>query len=195
MLKRAPFAFVLSLGLHLGFLGLLLFWPLSHSPSPYGTTLEMLPVPGAANDSPRAPKPRNAPAPEIGLGHNAAPPAADIVPVEGAGASAGTVGVSDGVVASIKERYRFELRQFLAQNRRYPAKARALGQTGTVEVNFTVLPDGSFTAVSLFSPSPHASLNQEATDLFQRLGKFRPLPPEFGDRLELRLPIVFTLRE
>lgn len=172
--KKAIFSISLSLSLHIAFLGLLLFWHGKSPPMPLGVSLEVLPF--------------------VGEGRSPAPAVRSERAGPSHGAERGPIGVVGGEAVVAKERYLFELRLYLDRNKKYPARARALGQAGKVLVRFSVLGDGSFTDVRLLGECPYESLNREASALFQRLGRFHPLPAEIGvSRLEIELPIMFSL--
>lgn len=93
-----------------------------------------------------------------------------------------------------EEEYKAALRAALARLRRYPTLSRRLGQEGRVEVGFEVLADGRLRAVRVVRGSGHRRLDRAAVETVERLGRFRPLPPELGrERWELVLPLDYRL--
>jgi len=184
-------AISISLGLHFGLLFLLFYWSGGGSPLPLGASLEVM-TPLERGKS--AQKPAEAPAatPNGATKNNQINE--DSNPIQAASEAAPPVGVSDGSLVDAKERYKFELNLYLQQNQKYPARARALGQSGSVQVRFRIEADGKFSEVQIAKESPYASLNQEALDLFRRLGSFRPPPAAFGVDNQFSLAIVFALK-
>ena len=114
------------------------------------------------------------------------------------GAEAGAetrLGSPNGVEVGLRERYLFELRQAIDQEKRYPAAAREMRQEGRVEVEFQIRADGRFEALRLAALSPYERLNTAALKLIESIGEFRPLPAELGaGPLIVRLPIDYILR-
>ena len=96
--------------------------------------------------------------------------------------------------ASLEEAYKAALRQEIAQHRHYPRLARRLGQEGRVEVGFEVLADGRLSNVRVVHGSGFERLDEAAVETVERLGRFRPLPPELDRaRWPLVVPLDFTL--
>ncbi len=108
--------------------------------------------------------------------------------------SAGQVGEKNGLEASVKERYLYELRTLIEGRKIYPRFARSLRETGRVMVRFQVLRDGQIEGIELASGSSFQRLNQAAIELIKGIGKYRPIPGELvADKLTLELPIEYIL--
>lgn len=187
-------ALLLSLIFHVAGLSLFLLVPREER-APVGASLEVVPVEAqgarAQTKSPRTPIAESGDQVQAKAAKTVAPTSST---GERDSGEAKEIGVSDGAQASARERYLYELRLYLDQNKQYPAKARALRQSGRVVVSFEVGEDGSFREVRLLGTSPFSALNEEALELFRRLGRFRPLPSELRDkRLALEVPIEFRL--
>ncbi len=135
----------------------------------------------------------------------AKPAIAKAVPEEGAegggrlgnashGATEGVMGDPNGIVASTRQRYLYELKVFFDQRKRYPTQARELGQTGEVLVGFEIQSDGRIDHIAITAASAHERLNQAALTLVRTAGLFKPLPPELGAvPWKLSVPIRYEL--
>lgn len=96
--------------------------------------------------------------------------------------------------SSIKNQYLGYLVQTIQAHKAYPNKAKRLGQTGTVEVTFTVMADGSITNIRVKQTSSFGLLDKAAADIFTLLAKVRPIPKELGkESWEFTLPINYQL--
>lgn len=83
----------------------------------------------------------------------------------------------------------------LARHKRYPMGARQRRQQGTAWVRLTLDRDGHVLAHRLERGSGTMLLDREAEELLARAQPLPPIPPELGrDRMELVLPVEFTLR-
>jgi TonB family protein len=106
----------------------------------------------------------------------------------------GSIGDMNGVQASVRDRYLYELEAYLNQMKTYPPRARHLQMTGRVEVAFHVHGDGSITDPHVVRPCIHDLLNQSAVALVSGAQRFRPLPPELGlSVLHVTVPIQYEL--
>jgi protein TonB len=76
----------------------------------------------------------------------------------------------------------------------YPRRARKMHQTGKVEVAFTIGRNGTITDLRVSDPCRYRSLNKAALKTLKKIGRFKPLPDVFGDRLVLRIPIRYELK-
>ncbi|MFZ2967575.1 MAG: TonB family protein [Sulfuricurvum sp.] len=96
--------------------------------------------------------------------------------------------------ASIKNQYLGYLRQNVEDHKNYPKNAKRLGQTGTVEVTFTVMADGTITNVKVRQSSNFTLLDTAAKEILTALAKVRPIPKELGkDAWEITLPISYII--
>jgi len=77
----------------------------------------------------------------------------------------------------------------------YPPAARALHETGTAELAFTIDRTGSLLASRVVRTSGFAALDQETIDTVRRAQPFPPPPPNMpGDRFDFTVPIRFNIR-
>lgn len=66
---------------------------------------------------------------------------------------------------------------------------------GTTTVRFTIARNGSVLSYRIVASSGHPLLDREVEELLQRASPLPALPPDVdADRLELVVPISFTLR-
>ncbi len=86
------------------------------------------------------------------------------------------------------------IRERIELKKRFPLQAQRLGQTGTVEVTFTVIRDGNIIKPRVTRASPFRRLNESALETVAALGSFGPLPESIeGGALEVTLPIRYSL--
>lgn len=98
------------------------------------------------------------------------------------------------VSTDLKEIYLSALRARIEQRKQYPMQAKRLGQSGVVEVSFTVTQRGHIIRPRVTRASPFQRLNDSALEVVANLGTFDPLPAEFGqEELEVTLPIRYSL--
>lgn len=91
--------------------------------------------------------------------------------------------------------YQSALAAAIEREKFYPPLARRLNQEGIVEVGFTVLADGSITHVHALNQSPSAVLERGALEAIERVGKFKPIPPELAkSSMDLTISLVYKLR-
>lgn len=76
--------------------------------------------------------------------------------------------------------------------KRYPAGARARGETGRPAVAFSLSPSGSLAGVSLARSSGHGELDAEAVAMVRRAAPF-PRPPAGAPR-SFSIAVGFDLR-
>lgn len=106
----------------------------------------------------------------------------------------GPLGDVHGVQVSVRERYLFELENFINRDKPYPARARHLGMSGLVKVAFHLNQDGEITDPHVVRPCIHDVLNRAAVELVSNVGRFRPIPPELGLAvLHVTVPIQYEL--
>ena len=93
-----------------------------------------------------------------------------------------------------KRTYYDTIFEVIAQNKRYPKKARRYKQEGSIKVSFKVLSDGTITDLKLLTLAKYKSLNKAVKKLFKRLEKF-PVPPDnLSFPLELSITINYKLK-
>ncbi len=96
--------------------------------------------------------------------------------------------------SSIKNQYLGYLRQSIEEHKNYPKNAKRLGQTGTVEVTFTVMADGTISNVKVRKSSNFTLLDSAAKDILMAIAKVHPIPKELGkDSMEITLPIAYEI--
>jgi len=129
----------------------------------------------AASDSipPSPAAPRPAPPP-------AAPPVPDAPPAHVAAGSSATS-------------WEGQVLARLAKMKAYPDAARRAAIEGTALVCFTVTRAGGLVAVSLVASSGSAMLDHAAIAAVTRAAPFPPIPPARPDRVELTVPVRFSL--
>ncbi len=111
---------------------------------------------------------------------------------EGGGAVEGS---SSSAREGIWNAYLVRLREKVESARFYPDRARRMGQEGRVVVRFIVRAGGQIERVDLAEPSSFLLLNRAATETIRSLSSLSPLPPEFGDRIEVTIPFVYRLEQ
>lgn len=106
----------------------------------------------------------------------------------------GRFGDPNGIQASEKEYYLYELRMLLEGRKFYPKLSRYMKESGRVVVRFTVLKDGEVQQVEIAEPSSFERLNKAAEQLVTSLKKFKPLPDEVKTAsLRVEVPIEYSL--
>lgn len=89
--------------------------------------------------------------------------------------------------------YLGRLRQRIQGSLTYPLAARRRGLAGTVSLEITIRPDGTFSVVSVADSSSHALLDGAALETVKSLPP-EPFPSDVPPRiLRVRLPVVFAL--
>lgn len=102
---------------------------------------------------------------------------------------------SAGIVEPLPLAYLRRVMMTIGINRRYPLKALANREEGTVVVHMHLARDGSVLDVSIIRSSGYASLDAEAVDVVWRIANFQPLPPEYArgaPDFSIDQPIRFT---
>ncbi len=104
--------------------------------------------------------------------------------------------VQQRLVRGVTAQYAGVLKGWLQRNMRYPRDAWLEGQQGTVIVLFTIGRDGNVITSGLERGSGHKLLDGEAMQMVKRADPFPAMPPEIvGNELELRVPIVFYIKD
>ncbi|KAA5601970.1 energy transducer TonB [Blastochloris sulfoviridis] len=87
------------------------------------------------------------------------------------------------------------IRAHLLRHMRYPAAARAHGETGVAQFSFTLDRRGHVISSRLIASSGHASLDRETAALIQRAQPLPPPPPELaGARFSFSQPFRYNFR-
>lgn len=107
----------------------------------------------------------------------------------------GPLGEEDGVEVSVTERYIYELRQYIENQKQYPRMALRLRQEGMVTIKLLLLKSGQFKNIQINNPSIYSTLNQSARQLFVTLAFFKPFPKKIlAKKLELLIPVRYQLK-
>ena len=142
--------------------------------APVPVVRTVVPVAAAIERAPPTPpSPQPAPPP-------AAPPVPDAPPAPAAAGSSATS-------------WEGQVLARLAKVKAYPEAARRAGIEGIVLVRFTVVRDGALLGVALAASSGSPMLDHAATAAVTRAAPFPPIPPARPDRVELTVPVSFSL--
>lgn len=123
-----------------------------------------------------------------------APPAPKQNATSDAGPTPVTTAVSPPSQGTPPADYMSRLLAHLNQAKRYPMAARRLRHQGVVMVRFTMDRGGHVVAARLEQQSNYKLLNDEAMELLARAQPLPPLPEDMPDRIELVVPIDFSLK-
>lgn len=104
---------------------------------------------------------------------------ADTVPTADAHASAASV--------------ELHLLDWLRDHRVYPRAARRSRVEGRVELHFTIDRGGVVSDLRIVASSGHAVLDRAAERLVRNASPFAAMPPMAADRVEVRLPVDYSL--
>lgn len=102
---------------------------------------------------------------------------------------------SAGIVEQLPIDYLTRVMMTIGLNRRYPLKALANREKGTVVVHIHLSRDGSVLDVTIIRSSGSAALDAEALDVVWRIAKFQALSPEYARGAEdfaIDQPIRFS---
>lgn len=93
------------------------------------------------------------------------------------------------------QKFFYQLRRDIEQNKRYPKKAKRFRQRGEVAVKFSVTKEGKIVNVVVEKPSPYETLNNSARSAVQALMENSyPLPVEVSSsQIQVILPIRYSL--
>ena len=100
-----------------------------------------------------------------------------------------------GAIAGMRDIYLARLRERIEAVRRYPDRARRMGQEGTVVVRFVVKRDGQIDGIALMERASSTLINQAAVETIRSIDRLPPLPAEFGGQMEVALPLVYRLEQ
>ncbi len=104
-----------------------------------------------------------------------------------------TSAVDQNMIRDQKTYFKQQLRAEIEKHKSYPVISRRLGQTGIVEVAFTLLEDGHIINVRLNRPSPFERLNESALNAVKKVHKFFPIPMEWGeDKMDILVSLKFV---
>jgi protein TonB len=91
--------------------------------------------------------------------------------------------------------YTGRILQLVQSQVEYPRSAKVLGREGTVLVEVKVARDGSILSTKIKKKADFDAFNKNALETFKRVGKFEPVPAEFGrEELTVLLPVKYFIR-
>jgi len=107
----------------------------------------------------------------------------------------GSDSVDEEARRGIAAEYAGRIQALLADHRRYPRRARQLGQQGEARLFFAVDRDGRLVESRIEHSSGHHVLDREVLAMVERAQPLPPIPEPLGrGRLELVVPVQFQLR-
>lgn len=92
-----------------------------------------------------------------------------------------------------KQNWEARLLAHLEHYRRFPSRARAARQQGTVQIRFRMNRAGSVLTASIQRSSGFTSLDQAALDTLKRAQPLPAIPQDMPDEVELTIPVEFYL--
>lgn len=102
-------------------------------------------------------------------------------------------GAAQGV-DNLKAKFLHELRHRLDELKEYPSISKELGETGIVEVAFTINHAGDITESHVHKSSGKFRLDQAALKTLSKLQRFQAMPVELKiENLEIIVPLEFDL--
>lgn len=107
---------------------------------------------------------------------------------------AGDATQSIGSMPSVWQTYAHAVRKAIQEKFYYPSASRSLGETGTVRVAFSILPDGEVTGLHLKAGSAFERLNVAALEIVKQVRNVPPLPVDSLKQWDTEIAIDFLLR-
>lgn len=108
--------------------------------------------------------------------------------------SAVSSGLSAMARADLRSMFLGDLRARIEANKTYPIMSRRLGQTGIVEVAFTLTSDGHIINARIVSPSRYERLNESALEAVKKITRFKPIPTELNEeKMDVTVPVKFAI--
>ncbi len=95
--------------------------------------------------------------------------------------------------SDVSQSWEARLLAHLEQYRRFPARARAARQQGTVHLRFRMNRAGSVLSMSVLRNSGFVTLDQAALDTLKRAQPLPTIPKDRPDEIELTIPVEFYL--
>lgn len=94
-----------------------------------------------------------------------------------------------------EQQYKSRLHQVIAQQKKYPARAKRKQEEGTVTVSFVIYANGSIQNLKIVRSSGSDSLDQAAINTVKQISNRLPFPAEINRKQwQLTLPLVYRLR-
>jgi protein TonB len=166
------------------------------APSPAPHPAVTLPAPQPPKPKPKAKRVEHPPAPQ----QEAEPPPplqrqAPPVSAPPAAAPQSSAAQSTASSASARATWQAQLLAWLEKYKRYPRVAQEQRQQGVVSLRFAIDRQGKVLSSQINKSSGFELLDDEVLALVQRAQPVPPPPPEIsGNRIELQVPVAFTLR-
>jgi len=96
----------------------------------------------------------------------------------------------------VRASYEAQLVAWLGRYKRYPSRARRLGEEGTAIVRFEVAPDGRVLRATIHKSSGFDSLDDAALRMVERASPVPKPPPGYAaGTAVLTVPVGFKLRD
>ena len=103
--------------------------------------------------------------------------------------------VDSGLIEHLEARYKARLKAAIEAHKRYPRRARRLGQQGQIIVRFVVDHNGVINAVEVVQSSGFKRLDQAAIETIRSISGQLPFPEEIPRKhWTFRIPITYRLR-
>lgn len=118
-----------------------------------------------------------------------------LTPTAGVVSSSASSNALSGMArADLRSMFLGELRARIEENKTYPMMSRRLGQTGIVEVAFTLTRDGHIINARIVSPSRYDRLNESALEAVKKISRFKPIPTELNEeQMDVTVPVKFAI--
>jgi protein TonB len=165
-------------------------------PSPAPHPAVTLPAPQPPKPKPKVKRVEHPPVPQREA--EPAPPLrqpAPAVSAPPAAAQQSSAAQSTASSASARATWQAQLLAWLEKYKRYPRVAQEQRQQGVVSLRFAIDRQGKVLSSQINKSSGFELLDDEVLALVQRAQPVPPPPPEIsGNRIELQVPVAFTLR-
>lgn len=114
----------------------------------------------------------------------------------GSGDGTGTTSGSGAGFNDPKIKYRGQVYQLVNKNKKYPRKAKALQQEGTVVARIQLSKEGKLLKAEIVESSNYKSLAEATLEAIQKVKKFPTIPKEYGkEEVTLRIPFKFFIAD
>lgn len=104
-----------------------------------------------------------------------------------------TAPAATNLSSDAKQNWEARLLAHLEHYRRFPSRARAARQQGTVQIRFRMNRTGSVLTASVVKGSGFTTLDQAALDTLKRAQPLPAIPQDMPDEVELTIPVEFYL--
>jgi len=106
-----------------------------------------------------------------------------------------TAPIDTGLIEQLETRYKARLRAAIETNKRYPRRARRLGQQGQVILRFVIDRTGAISDIEVIRSSGFRRLDQAAIETIRAISGQLPFPEKISRKhWTFRLPIDYRLR-